>query len=306
MSPTFSVVIPLYNKAEFIRRAVTSVLEQSDADLEVVVINDGSTDGSADVARAIADPRVRVVDQSNAGVAAARNRGIAESVGQYVTFLDADDEYLPGFLASMRKLALKFPGAAMLCSGYQACWTDGRSQEFIRLGVPRGELGLVPDFYSEWSRKPFMSASSVAIPSETLTRAQLRFAVGEKLGEDQDLWFRLAELGPVAHVNQALARYWQAISNSATSSQVVLNLLPCYDRLQKRLEADLVPPTLRPGAQRLLASHILNVARANHAVGRNAVARRLAFSRLAFGNASYWLRTALLLLTSRARTGDGR
>lgn len=97
--PKISVVIPLYNKEKYIRRAVDSVLGQTCQGFELIVVNDGSTDRGPAIVREYNDPRICLIDQENRGVSAARNRGIGEARGEFVTFLDADDEWLPGFLA---------------------------------------------------------------------------------------------------------------------------------------------------------------------------------------------------------------
>jgi glycosyltransferase involved in cell wall biosynthesis len=96
--PRVSIVIPLYNKAESVHAAVESVLRQSYPDFELIVVDDGSTDSSASVVAGIGDPRIRLLAQANAGPGAARNRGLREAAGEYVAFLDADDEWEPGFL----------------------------------------------------------------------------------------------------------------------------------------------------------------------------------------------------------------
>jgi glycosyltransferase involved in cell wall biosynthesis len=97
--PLVSVVVPAYNAARTLRAAVESILLQTVGDLEVIVVDDGSEDDTAEVARAIDDPRVRVISQANAGASAARNAGICRARGQYVAFLDADDLWLPHKLA---------------------------------------------------------------------------------------------------------------------------------------------------------------------------------------------------------------
>ena len=92
------VVIPLYNKGTLVRRALNSVLSQTYQNFEVVVVDDGSTDEGPDVVRECSDPRVRLIQQANAGPGAARNRGVQETQAPYLTFLDADDEWMPRFL----------------------------------------------------------------------------------------------------------------------------------------------------------------------------------------------------------------
>ena len=86
-----SVVIPLYNKEKYIKRAIESVLNQTFQKFEIIVVNDGSTDKSAEIVQNIKDPRIRLINQKNAGVSAARNRGIQEAKYEYIAFLDADD-----------------------------------------------------------------------------------------------------------------------------------------------------------------------------------------------------------------------
>jgi len=93
-----SVIIPLFNKKEYIVRALDSIFAQSYKDFEIIVIDDGSTDGSTALVQQYRDPRLRMVRQKNQGPGSARNRGIVESTSPYIAFLDADDEWLPDFL----------------------------------------------------------------------------------------------------------------------------------------------------------------------------------------------------------------
>ncbi|HSW02336.1 MAG TPA: glycosyltransferase family A protein [Sedimentisphaerales bacterium] len=113
-----SVIIPLYNKGRYIERALRSVLSQTHRDLEIVVVDDGSTDDSAEVVRRCDDNRLRLVRQANRGPGAARNRGLKESKSPLVAFLDADDEWLPAYLERTIDVLDKYPQCAAAASTY--------------------------------------------------------------------------------------------------------------------------------------------------------------------------------------------
>ena len=102
--PFFSVVIPVYNRAHILGRALESVLAQSFGDFEVVVVDDGSTDNPSTVVDSLWDDRIRYLRQDNRGGGAARNLGIDAAHGRFVAFLDSDDEFLPGHLAALKAL----------------------------------------------------------------------------------------------------------------------------------------------------------------------------------------------------------
>ena len=110
-SATISVIIPLYNKEREIGDTLRSVLAQTLPPAEIVVVDDGSTDRSAEIVRGIRSPLVKLVTQPNAGECAARNRAIAESTGDYIALLDADDTWEPGFLEEIAAMIAEFPGS---------------------------------------------------------------------------------------------------------------------------------------------------------------------------------------------------
>lgn len=115
MTPFFSVVLPTHDRLPTLRRAVASVLEQELVALELIVVDDGSRDGTTEWLEQQVDPRLRWLRQENRGVCAARNRGAAQARGQYITFLDSDDEALPGWLETLA--ALDTPSAGLLTCG---------------------------------------------------------------------------------------------------------------------------------------------------------------------------------------------
>ena len=114
----FSIVIPLYNKEEHIAATLRSVLTQTHQNFEVVVVDDGSTDGGAAVVETFTDPCIRLIRQENGGVSAARNRGIAEARGEHVAFLDADDEWMPEHLEELATLIAAYPECRARATNY--------------------------------------------------------------------------------------------------------------------------------------------------------------------------------------------
>lgn len=117
--PAFSVIIPLYDKAPTIRRAIDSVLAQRFGDFELIVVDDGSTDEGGAIVEAMADPRIRLVRQDNAGPGAARNRGVREARADLLAFLDADDAWRPLFLESAHRVLAGRGGFSVFASAYE-------------------------------------------------------------------------------------------------------------------------------------------------------------------------------------------
>lgn len=115
--PLISVVIPLYNKEKNIATTLQSVLSQEGCAFDVVVVDDGSTDGSADVVKNIADNRLRLYRQPNGGPSKARNTGLRHSQGEWIVFLDADDELLPGAMETFAQLIAAHPSVDLIDCG---------------------------------------------------------------------------------------------------------------------------------------------------------------------------------------------
>ena len=117
--PHFSVIMPLYNKAPYVRKAVESVVGQTYVDWEMIIVDDCSTDGSAAIVEQFTDPRIRIVRlERNGGVGAARNRGVVESSTPLICFLDADDWWEPTFLEEIEGLIERYPNAGIYGTGY--------------------------------------------------------------------------------------------------------------------------------------------------------------------------------------------
>lgn len=142
-----SVIVPVYNKAKYLKRCIDSILNQSFVGLELIIVDDGSTDDSLKIIDAIEDPRIRVITQENAGPGAARNRGIENARGDLLAFLDADDEWLPDYLKeSVALLDSAGRNTAAVTSGYYE-FPKGNSTEAMwqKRGIRNQELCLSPD-----------------------------------------------------------------------------------------------------------------------------------------------------------------
>ncbi|MBQ0126415.1 MAG: glycosyltransferase family 2 protein [Bacteroidales bacterium] len=202
----FSVIVPLYNKAPYVEKTLRSVLCQTFTDYELVVVNDGSTDGSLIVAKSVlAGTDAIVIDQKNAGVSVARNNGVAASKGDYICFLDADDWWEPTFLEEMDLLIQQYPDAGIYGTSYFYV-KNGRKS--VRISAPTGYIDYCR-VYADCMCMPLTSIS-VAIPRSVFTEND-GFKPELKLGEDFDLWIRIALRHKVAFLDKPLANYNQDV-----------------------------------------------------------------------------------------------
>lgn len=204
-----SVVIPLYNKAEFIKRALDSVLAQTVEDYEIIVVDDGSTDDGSELVAKYADHRIRLLCQKNSGVSTARNRGIAESCGRWVSFLDADDAWKPNYLNTVSMLTEKYPAAGAYATAYEIVYPTGKSFCPKYSGIPRPPwYGLLPNYFRSAMRFPPVCASAVTVPKRVFEHLGA-FPVGIRVGEDVDMWGRIALRYPIAFSTEVGASYFQ-------------------------------------------------------------------------------------------------
>jgi glycosyltransferase involved in cell wall biosynthesis len=199
MNIDFSVIIPAYNADKFIAEAISSALIQEGITLEVIVVNDGSTDKTLDIAQSFGD-RIRIISQPNAGLASARNSGAKSAQGKLLAFLDADDIWLPGKLYSQMD---KFQ------QGYKLAYTN-------RLNF--GEIGDLPILQSEvtpmkegdiW--KDLLYANMISASSSVIAKQLFDemggFSAQLRSCEDWDLWLRCAEKNPIGYCSQPFLKY---------------------------------------------------------------------------------------------------
>ncbi len=194
---TFSVVIPAYNAARTVSSAITSALRQTVADLEVIVVDDGSSDGTADVAAAIADPRVRIVSQPNRGLPAARNAGIAAARGRHISLLDSDDLLLPRYLDLSRQALERTPSPGFAYTdAYVFDPVTGRVRQRSAMSRSNPPVPAPEDpgeFLAAMLECNFVYVSTT-IPRQVLS-AVGGFNEHRTSSEDYELWLRILLAG---------------------------------------------------------------------------------------------------------------
>lgn len=199
-----SVVIPLYNKAPWVNRTLTSVAEQTHPDFECLVVNDGSTDGGEALVAEFArnDPRFRLITQANAGVSVARNTGWQAAKSEWIAFLDADDTWHPDFLKEIALAAAgNAPHIGIIATGFHC----NRTQKTHSMAV---ESGIIDNYFEDRvrQRNHILSCSSVAIYKQALKKVN-GFPPGMAIYEDVYCWIRIALRYDILFIGKVLSTY---------------------------------------------------------------------------------------------------
>lgn len=192
----FSVIIPLYNKESYIGKTLNCVMNQSFSDFEVIIVNDGSTDGSVDIVKQINDGRIRLFHQENQGVSVARNKGMELAESDYFCFLDADDEWTGNYLENLFTTIEKFPGAGMYCSRYKTRIGTEKYTHCNLIDIPESYEGYIKDFFRSSFVNRVAHTSAVTINKKTFLSLG-GFDKEASNGEDLDYWIRIALRYPV-------------------------------------------------------------------------------------------------------------
>ena len=262
-----TVVMPLYNKRAFVVRAVQSVLAQTWREFELLVIDDGSTDGGGELVRELSDSRVRVVRTDNRGPGAARNLAVLESGAPWIALLDADDEWRPQFLEKTLAAARAAPATV-------AVYTDVVARDAVPPSRTLGS-GPVEDYYLARMRHGVaMSCSSVMIQREALERCG-GFREDYRYAEDIETWLRLSCAGPFYFVAEALSIIEVAdqgrLSKSTDHLRRAAGLGTLYESFEALRRAGTIPAPRLDNARRFF----------EHQRGRQALHLALAGERAA-------------------------
>jgi len=290
--PAISVIIPAYNAAEFLPETIESALAQNYQPLEIIVVDDGSTDSTPSVLESFGN-QIRVIRQPNAGLGRARNRGIAESSGAWIALLDADDRWLPGKLQKQVAVLRDNPRVGLVhTDAYD--WTPENNQRQLR---DRGRR----EFQGTCLAR--LSVNNRVLPSTVLMKRACIDQLGDfdpvpKGVEDWDLWLRIAEHYEFAYVDEPLVDYRRHGANmSGNSLQMRIGELYVLRKSLKTMPA-LAPQAKQPEMKRRLHQLAFDIGYQYFSQNKPREARRYfreALSSYGFSvkTASYWLASFL-------------
>ncbi len=234
--PKVSVIIPAYNAMSYLPETLESVLQQTFTDLEILIVNDGSSDNIVEWASSLTDPRIKLISQSNQGVSIARNTALSNAKGEYIAFLDADDLWEQTKLEKQVQFLDNHPTVGLV-----ATWmilTDENNN-------PLSEVKI--DFKQGNIRKEIIEISLIPCGSIPMVRRVCFDEVGLfdstlRFGEDWEMWTRIAANYDFGLIKELLVYYRQHSKNSSKNSQ---EILPDFDRLIEKMfssaSAELLP-----------------------------------------------------------------
>lgn len=187
----FSIIIPLYNKESYIRETLNSVLAQTYTNYEIIIINDGSTDKSLEIAQSFSDKRLRFIDQDNQGLSIARNNGIKAAKSEFIAFIDADDLWKVNHLQQLYNLIKDYPDKAVYGTGYMLMKSKKVFHRAVFNNLPEHFRGVVPNFFNHSMQHCIAWVSSICIPKKILE--ELNYFDPDIFSEqDTDLYIRIA------------------------------------------------------------------------------------------------------------------
>ena len=213
MNPFFSVIIPLYNKRPHILRSVNSVLNQEFKDFELIVIDDGSTDGGIKELNSLEDEKLKIFSKKNTGVSSARNKGIEIAQGIYIAFLDADDEWDKIHLSNIYELIDKFPDKGVYTSAYKNQNIEGINyKQYIQLDT----MYIMNNYFKNFA--PSNSSSSV-VKKEKFNTNNIRFPENMNIFEDHATFYLIAlKYGVAYHIEPTVTIHKDTVNRSPRDS----------------------------------------------------------------------------------------
>lgn len=197
-----SVIVPLYNKKDYVFKTIKSVLDQTYPYFELIVVDDGSTDGSLNVVKEVNDDRLIIIEQNNSGVSSARNKGVENASYDYIAFLDADDWWDISFLEKMVCLLKEYPNAGIYAANYS----------IVRNGIFENRVSNAWTGYLDYLNHFYEKGDSPICTSAVLLRKEIfqklnGFDKNLRYGEDLVLWIKMSLKSKVVYTTEVLSFY---------------------------------------------------------------------------------------------------
>lgn len=270
-SPTITVVIPLYNKAQSIKRTLLSVAQQKVQPDEICIIDDGSTDSSFEEAKAVINEhfdgiRSHLIQQPNQGVSAARNLGVELAKSHLVAFLDADDVWDVHFIERMKALYYQFPYAGAFTSSYQKVLGERFINPKVRMDEPL-EPSILNNYFQIVSRGDLPFFTSTFCIKRSLAIELGGFPINEPMGEDQDLFAKAALNAKIAYDPMVLAYYHLDAENRACVQNCPKHECGFSQRLHRSCQLGIISGQLANHVLDYSAAHLLYLAKLNILAG---------------------------------------
>jgi glycosyltransferase involved in cell wall biosynthesis len=226
----FTVIIPLYNKENFIGKTLESVLHQTFHNFEVIIVNDSSTDKSLKKVQEFNDERIKIIEHPiNKGLSASRNTGIKNASADYIAFLDADDVWKPEFLQKIYELISSYPKAGLFATEYLEVYPNGISiAHNFKLNT-----GIVDNFFEAGLKQSVYCPSALCVKKSILDKTGL-FNENITFGEDIDFSIRANLLYKLAYYNQPMVLYTMQSENQITQSPITGKVITDFDFYEQR------------------------------------------------------------------------
>lgn len=230
--PFFSVIIPLYNKENYITDTLNSVLAQTFTDFEIIVVNDTSTDNSLAAAQTVKDDRIRFIEHPvNKGLSASRNTGIKNASSDYVAFLDADDLWKPQFLEKIFLLINQYPECSIYGTRYEEIYPGNLVLDIgVSLENLHDKMGTI-NFFTTGLNKPAFCSSCLCLKKEVFSKSGY-YDENITFGEDIDFYIRVNYYFKLAYYNESLASYLIYYQNQMTGIGLKNKKIPDFDKYE--------------------------------------------------------------------------
>lgn len=288
---SFSIVMPNYNKEQYIAKSIESVLLQDYSDFELIIVDDGSTDNSVRIISQFKDDRIRVISQANAGVSAARNKGILNAKHELIAFLDSDDIWFPWFLSEMHQMIMKYPMAgAYGCNYCRIPYSEEVYMELLKANENNdSEFELIDSYFSCVLQERSVLTASTSVVKKEIFKCYGLFPEGLKCWEDFDMWLRIGLYSTIVY-NAKVCSIYNAVSNSASSDRSNL-FSPVLSNYAEHIEKSGITGKRKKDFLKLVATKEAYAAYEQYLIDhkkQKALKRVLPFWRIELFNKLYW------------------